>query len=56
MSPLEVAVELERRGWDAFLEFLEDFGDGEAARDALAEAAEPVPWEEVKAEAEGLVG
>jgi hypothetical protein len=54
--PVEVALELERRGLDAFLEFLEDFADAEAARDALAEAAEPVPWEEVKAEAEGLIG
>jgi hypothetical protein len=54
--PVEIAVVLDFMGREAFLELVEDFADVAAARGALAEAAEPVPWEEVKAEAKGLVG
>jgi hypothetical protein len=37
---------------EAFRELLEDFADAAAARQALAEGGEPVPWEQVKDEAE----
>ena len=50
--PAELAAEREHLSPEAFRELLEDFADAEAARQALAEGGEPVPWEQVKAEAE----
>jgi hypothetical protein len=52
--PAEVAAEMENMPPEAFRELLEDFADAEAARQALAEGGEPVPWEQVRAEAEAL--
>lgn len=49
--PAEIAAEMESMSPEAFRELLEDFADAEAARQALAEGGEPVPWEQVKAEA-----
>jgi antitoxin (DNA-binding transcriptional repressor) of toxin-antitoxin stability system len=48
--PVELAAELENLTPDEFRELLEDFADGQAAREALAEVeagAEPVPAEQV---------
>jgi antitoxin (DNA-binding transcriptional repressor) of toxin-antitoxin stability system len=50
--PAEIAAELESLPPEAFRELLEDFADAAAARQALAEGGEPVPWEQVKDEAE----
>jgi antitoxin (DNA-binding transcriptional repressor) of toxin-antitoxin stability system len=50
--PAEIAAEMESMAPEAFLEMLEDFADAHAARQALAEGGAPVPWEQVKAEAE----
>jgi hypothetical protein len=50
--PAEIAAEMESMPPEAFRELLEAFADAEAARQALAEGGEPVPWEQVKAEAE----
>ena len=50
--PAEIAAEMESMPPEAFRELLENFADAEAARQALAEGGEPVPWEQVKAEAE----
>ena len=47
----EIAMELESMGPAALRELVEDLADARAARQALAEAGEPVSWEEVKAEA-----
>jgi hypothetical protein len=49
--PAEIAAEMESMPPEAFRELLEAFADAEAARQALAEGGEPVPWEQVKAEA-----
>ncbi len=49
--PAEVAAELENLSPEDFRELLEDFADATAARRALAEDGEPVPWEQVKSEA-----
>jgi hypothetical protein len=49
--PAEVAAEMERLSPEEFRELLEDFADAADARRALAEGGEPVPWEQVKAEA-----
>ncbi len=54
ISP-EIAAEMESMSPEAFRELLENFADVEAARQALAEGGEPVPWEQVKAEAEAQV-
>jgi hypothetical protein len=54
--PVEIAVVLERLGHKAFLQLVEDFADVEAARDALAETWDAVPWEGLKAEAGGFAG
>jgi antitoxin (DNA-binding transcriptional repressor) of toxin-antitoxin stability system len=51
--PAELAAELENLTPQEFRELLEDFADGQAAREALAEVeagAEPVPAEQVWAE------
>lgn len=51
--PAELAAELENLTPEEFRELLEDFADGQAAREALAEVeagAEPVPAEQVWAE------
>jgi DNA-binding MarR family transcriptional regulator len=52
--PAEIAAEMESMSPAAFRELLEDFADAEAARQALAEGGEPVPWEQVKAESQAL--
>ncbi len=49
--PAEIAAELENLSPEGFRELLEDFADAAAARTALAEDGEPVPWEQVKSEA-----
>jgi antitoxin (DNA-binding transcriptional repressor) of toxin-antitoxin stability system len=49
--PAEIAVELESLGPAAWRELVEELADAQAARQALAEGGEPVPWQEVKAEA-----
>ncbi len=51
--PAELAAELENLTPEEFRELLEDFADGQAAREALAEieaGARPVPAERVWAE------
>jgi antitoxin (DNA-binding transcriptional repressor) of toxin-antitoxin stability system len=51
--PAELAAELEHLTPEEFRELLEDFADGQAAREALAEieaGARPVPAEQVWAE------
>ncbi len=51
--PAELAAELENLTPEEFRELLEDFADGQAAREALAEieaGAKPVPAERVWAE------
>jgi hypothetical protein len=54
--PPEIAAEMESISPEAFPELLENFADAEAVRQALAEGGEPVPWEQVKAEAEAEAG
>jgi antitoxin (DNA-binding transcriptional repressor) of toxin-antitoxin stability system len=49
--PAGIAAELERMSPDELAELLEDFADAAAARRALAEPGENIPWEQVKAEA-----
>ena len=49
--PAEIAAEIESMDLDAFRELLENFADAAAAREALAEGGEPVPWEQVRVEA-----
>ncbi|HEX3963338.1 MAG TPA: hypothetical protein VHZ03_43010 [Trebonia sp.] len=49
--PAEIAAEMENMSAEAFRELLEDFADSFEARRSLAEGGDPVPWEQVKAEA-----
>ena len=51
--PAELAAELENLSPQEFHELLEDFADGQAAREAIAEVeagAQPIPAEQVWAE------
>ena len=49
--PAEFAEALEGMSEQDARELLEDLGDAAAARQALAEPGESVPWEQVRAEA-----
>ena len=49
--PAEFAEALEGMSEQDTRELLEDLADAAAAREALAEPGESVPWEQVKAEA-----
>jgi antitoxin (DNA-binding transcriptional repressor) of toxin-antitoxin stability system len=49
--PAEIAIALQSLSPAALRELVEDLADAQAARHALAEGDEPVPWQEVKAEA-----
>jgi antitoxin Phd len=49
--PPEIAAELERLSPNQLAELLEDFADAAAAREALAEPGENIPWEQIKDEA-----
>ena len=49
--PAEFAEALEGMSWEDARELLEDLADAAAARQALAEPGESIPWEQVRAEA-----
>jgi hypothetical protein len=49
--PAEFAAALEGMSEQDTRELLEDLADAAAAREALAEPGESVPWEQVRAEA-----
>ena len=49
--PAEIAAGLESLSPEEFRELLEDFADARAAREALTEPGESIPWEQVRDEA-----